>query len=125
MLVIRYFSLKACWVLIGVPLSSHTQITGIKFLSLRDNNVPAIEITDCDSKPFSVSRGGEGDLESEVLRRLCQGALLWPPAFQNETTLLAVVSCADEVHILHRWKHFIPWYLSFWTALIQLFIIWF
>lgn len=41
------------------------QIAGIKFLSLRDNNVSALKITECVSKPSSVSRGKEGASESE------------------------------------------------------------
>lgn len=51
----------------------------------------AVKITKCVPKPSSISRGGEGAPESEVLRRLCQRALLLPPAFGNGIPLLMLI----------------------------------
>ena len=49
-----------------------------------------------------------------MLRRVCQGAHLWLRALWNGITLLAVVTCANNVHFQHRWKHFIQRHLGFW-----------
>lgn len=82
----------------------------------------ALEITECISKPSSVSGGKEGDIESEDYAK--EPALLWLPDFWNKITLLAVVSCANNVHFQHGGNTSSHGILVSGALPIQLFIIW-
>ena len=52
-----------------LPPPAPPQFAGIKFLSLRDNNVSALEIAECISKPSSVFREGEEILSQKIMPR--------------------------------------------------------